>query len=464
MKWLTQLLNWASMLVLARLLTRADFGIVGVATVFLGLITQLSTLGLGAAIVRERDLSEDQIARLGGASLALGFLLAAASAAAAVPIAGFFRDNAVAGVVAAMGVTFVTTRLQVIPRSLLQRELQFRRVAWIDGLQAVVATISATALALLGFHYWSLVLGNLISAAVATTAFLLLRPHRLAWPRHWHDIQPTFKVGGQIMVAGLAWYGYSNADFVVVGRVLGVETLGTYNLGWAVASAPVDMISVLVGRVVPGVFSAVQHDLAGLRRYVLRLTEGLALITFPASLGMAVVADEFVVVALGEKWRAAVLPLRLLVFYSGVRSITTLLPQVLVAVGHARRSMQFSLLALAVMPPMFYIGSRWGTGGVAAAWIVAYPLVMVPVFRAVFSLIVMPGREYLDAIWPALSTSVLMAAAVLLVRTGLPSVWPLPVRLGVEVGAGVLTYGLLLHVFHRDRMEAALALFREHRP
>ncbi len=461
MKWLTQLLSWVSMLVVARLLTEADFGLVGAASVFIGLITLVSELGLGAAIVQRRDLSEDQIARLGGVSVILGFLLALGSAAAALPVAAFFRKGAVAGVVSAMGATFITAGLQVVPRSLLQRELQFRRLAWMDGLQAVVGTACTLGLAFLGFRYWALVFSNLITGVVMASAFFYLHPHRLAWPRDLKSISSAITFGRDIAVSRVAWYGYSNADFTLVGRVLGVATLGFYSIGWTIASVPVDRVAGLVSRVIPAIFSAVQHDLPALRRYVLRLTEGLALITFPASLGLAAVAEDFVPVVLGERWRPAILPLRLLAFYAGFRSITTIFGHLLPAVGQARRSMQFSLLALAVLPPMFYFGTRWGTAGVAAAWIIGYPLVMIPVFRTVFRLIALPGMDYLKAVWPALSASVVMAGAVLLIRATMPGHWPLSARLALEVGAGALTYLILLHLLHRDRVRAVVAVFRD---
>src|SRR2546425_8629430 len=103
-----------------------------------------------------------------------------------------------------------------------------------------------------------------------------------------------------IIVGRLAWYVYSNADFLVAGRILGKVALGLYEVGWNLANVPIEKITSLVGQVTPAVFSAVQRDHAALRRYLLRVTEGLALITFPASLGLALVAPDFVLLTLGR--------------------------------------------------------------------------------------------------------------------------------------------------------------------
>jgi PST family polysaccharide transporter len=458
-KWFTQALSWVSMLVVARLLKPSDFGLVGAASVFVGLVNLVSELGLSAAIVQRRDLSRETIAQLGGLSILFGVLLTALSCIFAVPIAGFFRQQAISGIVAAMSFSFITGGVQVLPRALLQRDLKFRHLATADGVRALVATVATITLAATGFTYWSLVLSNLLSSVVASIALVLWRPHPIAWPREFARIRSAMTMGWQIVVSRLAWYGYSNADFTVVGRVMGPTQLGHYSVGWTIASIPVERISALVGRVLPGLLSAVQDDLAALRRYVLLITEGLAFLTFPASIGIALVADDLVAVALGPKWAEASLPLRLLCFYAGFRSICTIFSFVLVALNRARISMYFSLLALAVLPPMFLLGTRWGAAGVAAAWIVGYPLVMIPVFRTVFHTMQLRPSEYLRVLWPSLRGTGLMAIAVLLLQS-VTGGWAVPLRLALQVAAGAAVYIVTTVLPERARLKRILDLVR----
>jgi PST family polysaccharide transporter len=459
-KWATQLLSWLSMLVVARLLTPADFGLVGAAAVYLGLVNLVSELGLGGAIVQRRDLTEDQIARLGGMSVVFGFLLAALSCALAVPISAFFRDRAVAGVVAVMSVTFITNGAQVVPRALLMQDLRFRTLSLVEALQAAAGAVFTLALAVLGARYWALVLSNVATAALVTAILVARRPHRIAWPRHFASIRGALTFGWHIVASRVAWYGYSNADFAVVGRMLGSAALGLYSVGWTIASIAVDRISALVGRVVPGIFSAVQHDTAAFRRYVLLLTEGLALVTFPVSAGLAITADDLVGLALGEKWLSAVLPLRLLCLYAGFRSITTLLSHILVGAGRARDSMRYSVLGLAVMPPLFVLGSRYGTAGVAAAWIVGYPLIVFPAYRRVFSLLDLRLEAYLKAIAPALGGSLLMLGAVAAARLLAGDATP-ALRLAIQVATGVVVYAVVTVLPQRERLRRILRQMRQ---
>jgi PST family polysaccharide transporter len=271
--------------------------------------------------------------------------------------------------------------------------------------------------------------------------------------------------GWQMVVSQVTWYLYTNADFAIVGRVLGKAPLGAYTIGWSMASIPVDRISAVVGRVTPAVLAAVQTDQPALRRYFAGLTEALAAITFPASIGLALVADQFVLVALGDGWVAAILPLRLLALYAGFRSIATLYGQVLVATGRGRLLMQFNLLALLILPALFYLGTGWGTAGVAAGWIVGYPIVAVGFFlRYVLRFTGMSAAAYLRALWPATSGTAVMAAAVLGLRQLTDGLLAAPTALALNAAAGILVYvgyGLLVH---RDRLEVIRRTIRGSRP
>ena len=454
LKWGTQVLSWAATLVIARLLTPADYGILTMANVYLGFIALVNEFGLGPAIIRQRDLTEEQISALGGISFGLSFLLWLLSIAIAFPVASFFGEPAVRDVIIALGFTFVTTGLRVLPRALLTRDLQFKRVAAIDAIEALTSMVLTLVLALLGFRYWSLVWGGIIGSLLATIVSLVWRRHRRHWPRSFETVMPSLRFGWHIVVSRFAWYLYSTADFAVVGKLLGKVMLGGYGFAWTLASIPVTRVSALVNQVTPGIFSAVQHDKEQLSRYFLRLTEGLAFITFPFSVGVALVAREFVLVALGDQWNSAIVPLQLLAFYAGLRSITTLHPQILQAVGRARDQMRYSIIALVILPPLFYLGGRLGgTAGVAWGWIIGYPITMILPYRAVFEATGVTLSRYLASLWPSMLGSGGMAAVVLATNYALPSGVPPLQRLIVESSVGALTYVALMFGLQRHRLK-----------
>lgn len=460
-KWIAQLVSWAATLIVARLITPSDYGLFAMAMVYAGFVQLVNELGLSLAIVQYRELSGQQIAQLGGLALLVGVGLFAVSLALAGPIALFFGEDAVRWIVIALSLTFVMRAVQVVPRSLLARDLEFRRLAWIDAYEALVWSSVTLLGAILGLGYWALVLGAVVSGAVVMIVLCVQRPHRVSWPRDLGSIAHAIHLGWYVVVSQLCWYVYSHADLTIVGRVMGTAPLGAYTKGSDIASIPTDRISTLVGQVTPGVFSAAQHDRGTLRRYLLALTEGLALLTFPMSVGLALVADLFVLTVLGEQWSAAILPLRVLGLYGGFRAIFNPLPQMLVATGHARLNMRFNLVAAVVLPALLYLGSRWGVPGVALAWIVGYPLVTVPsFFRSTLRILDLPASSYLRTLWPATSAAAGIAAAVLALRVVTPPAWPLPVRLALEILGGAVAYVGVLFIAHRSRMHAVTAYIR----
>jgi len=182
-KWASQGLAWVSWLIVARLLTPEDYGLVGMAAIYLGLITLLSEFGLGTAVLAVRELSVEQINQLNGMAVLLGLAGVLASCAAAIPLGHFFRAPQLPLVVVAMSSTFVITSFKTVPFALLQRDLRFKALALIDLSQALVLAISMVAFAVVGFRYWTLVCGGVVGALVSTGAILRLRRVALARPR-----------------------------------------------------------------------------------------------------------------------------------------------------------------------------------------------------------------------------------------------------------------------------------------
>ena len=460
-RWATQILSWAATFVVARLLTPTDYGLVGMAMIYVGLAQIVSEGGVCAAIVQQRDLNDEQVAELNGLAIMIGIVLFVVTLALAAPISWFFGEPQVYPVVLVLSSVFLIRGLQVVPRALLARDLDFRRLAWVDGLETVVLMAVTVLMALANFGYWSLAVGGIASSLFTTALSRKWRPHAIAFPRSITRVKRPVNFAWQVVTSQVAWYSYSNADFAVVGRMLGKAILGAYSFAWTIASIPVDRVSGMVSRVTPAFFAAVQHDPPALRRYLLNLTEGLAFATLPACIGLAVVAPEFVEVFLGHAWVAAIVPLRLLALYAAFRSIITPAPQILIAMGHSRQSMYFSLLAALVLPPAFVIGARWGAPGVAMVWILVYPVIAIGLFlRYAFRLIGMSMGQYLRALLPASLATAAMAAVVLVVRQLLPAGEPALPRLLIEVFAGAAVYCTIVYLVHGDRLRAVQTLLR----
>ncbi len=461
-KWLTQVITWGMTVVVARLLAPSDYGLVGMATIYITLLTLFSEFGIGTAIVTMHDLTDDQVSQLNTLSLFLGLLGFLISAAAAVPLGRFFHAPNLPLVVITLSGGFIVSGIRTVPYSLLQKALRFKLLAFIEGLQGVVQALLTLILASLGFGYWALVFGILSVSVTPTVLALIWRRQRFAVPK-FSSIRKAIYYSRHIVVGRLCWAGYDNSDFIVAGRVLGEGPLGAYTLAWTLAHTPLEKLTTLANRVTPSVFAIIQTDPEALRRYLRNITGAMALIIFPATIGMVLVAPQFVSLVLGPKWNGVVAPLELLALHALIRSNVILLSPLLNAIGEERLVMWNSVVALIVLPPSFYIGSHWGTVGIAAGWVIAYPLVQLRLFSRIFRRIHMSRSEYLEVLWPALSGCAVMVIAVTALKFASSELWPLYTRLVSEILVGFLAYGVVLLLLHRNYLLLILQFVRASR-
>lgn len=464
-KWLAQGLSWLSTLVVARLLRQEDYGIVAMAGTYIGLVQLVGEFGLGAAVVQRRDLTPNQISKLATLSLLFGMGGAVLSVILAQPVAAFFDTAELRLVIMVLSLTFLISGLQVIPRSLLAQEYRFRSLATIEAAESLALTGLTITLALLGTGYWALVLGAIGARALSTGMLLVTRHHPIAWPTPLSDIRDALSFGWHMVAGNLAWYAFRNADMAIIGRILGKAALGAYSVGFNLASVPVDRVVGLVSRVTPTILATVQSEPRLLRRYLLGLTEGVAIATMPLAVGMALVASDFVVTVIGAKWEPAIGPLMILSLAAVSRSLVSLPAQVLVATGHPRLNARGTFLIAIVLSPLFLLGSRWGIVGVAAVWLTAYPLIAgISIVRPALLVAHCTWREYLGSLGPAASGCAGMAAVVGTLILILPASFSMGARLAIKVIAGAVTYFAVMGMFHRSRIRTVLALFRNNPP
>ena len=201
-----------------------------------------------------------------------------------------------------------------------------------------------------------------------------------------------------------------------------------------------------------GLTLGIEHDV---------LAETLMLVLSPLTVGLAVVAPEFVLGVLGQKWAPIVPALQILSLYATVRAIVPLFSQVLLMKGAQRVATSISIFLTVVMPPVFWIGSHWGITGIALGWVAVYPLVAVTLLRRVLQEIGMQKRAFArEVVLPAATACLVMAGAVEGIRQLLPASWPILARLAIEVAVGAATYPAALFAFHRPRMRELIRSLR----
>jgi teichuronic acid exporter len=449
--WASQIFSWLAFLIVMRLLVPADFGLAAMAVLLTPYLGQLTSFGIPRTVVTLRDLTPDQLGQLNTVSFAFGLTLFGLVTILAKYFALFMKAPRLTPVVIVACTGLVSQGLQGVSTGLLMKQMRFKFLSIVGVATNLLAAVVTLAMAFLGFRYWALIGGNLIAGILRTILILHAQPCRLKWP-HLNTIKEPLKFGWHVMVSMLALTSYQRLDNLVAGRTLGQIALGFYGMAWELANVPIEKVTSLVTTVIPSYMAAVQDQPVALRRYLRTLTEAISLLTFPATVGLALVAPEFVPLFFGVKWVGMVPPLEILSFYAAVRSIAALLPKVLTAVGEVSYVMWNDLAALVILPVAFYIGSERGTAGIAWGWVIAYPVIVLPLYRKTLSTIAMTSSEYVRALWPALEGTVVMIVSVELVKRYTLTMHSSILRLAVEVFAGALAYMVTIRIRHADRL------------
>ncbi len=460
-RWSAQLVSWAGTLYVAHVLSPTDYGLVAMANVPVGLVRVAENFGLDAVLVQDRQLDRQQLAQLAGLALLVGVGLMLIIMALAQPIASLYDHPGIAAITAALSLLVPLEAAQVVPRARLQIDMAFRALGFLTFLQTVVATITVVVCAHLALGPWSLVLNVVVSSAVLTLVLIVLRPFEVRWPRDLRSIARPIVAGWRMLASRAGYYASSSADQAIIGRMLGASSAGIYSFAQTFSTMPVQEITSVVGRVVPGVFSSVQTRPSEMRRYFLMLTEASALISFPAAAGIAVCADLLVRVALGDQWLEVIAPLRILCLYAVVFAGQDLVGHVLLWTGRFRANMWLNILAAIGLPPLLYLGAKHGLNGVCIALCFGFTLLSLPGFVIAARIIQMRWREYGRALWPAIISSLVMAAGVQLFRSqDSVHAWPERLQFAAAVATGVLLYVAMLAVFFRNRARHLIGAIR----
>ena len=430
-------------MVLARLLRPQDFGLVGMVTAFTGVLNLFRDFGLSSAAIQRGNVTRAQSSTLFWINMLVGILLGLLTLAMAPALAAFYHEPRLVAVTAAIATAFIFNAAGVQHSVLLQRELRFAALAFINTISLVLATALAVGGAALGFGYWALVIMTIglpffnTIGCWLTTFWVPGRPQRLV------GIRSMLNFGGTVTLNGLVYYLASNADKVFLGRVWGVEALGLYGRAYQLISIPTDNLNSAAGDVAFSALSRLQDDPLRLRSYFLKGYSLILAVTLPLTTACAVFADDIVLVLLGPKWTAVAPIFRMLAPTMVAFAIVNPLGWLLTSLGLVRRGLNMALAIAPFMVGGYAIAVRFGPIGVAFAYSSVMLLWVWPAVRwAVHGTMISSSDVFLTVSRPLVSC-IVAGAASLGLRLAIGDLSPLP-RLVLESGVLFGVFAVML--------------------
>ena len=415
--------------ILARLLSPAQFGVVGLALVFIGIADVVSDAGVAQALIympASRRLTDAAFICSG----AFGLLLAVIGALTAPFVAHLFGSPEVVPLFRALSVALFIGSLASVPEALLIKELQFRRSVLANLSRAATSGVVSVALALWGAGAWSLVIGQLSSVVVYNIVIWWLCDYRLrlaTFSPGWEDCRALFGYGLPTAMAMVLSKLAFDVDYIIIGALLTAKALGYYSLAFRIPEMAIINVFFVLATVSFPIYTRASKNkarLAGGYLTSLRLqsTFGLA-----AAAGIAAAAPMLVATLFGEKWTKSVVPLIALALYAGLRSLSAGAVEVYKALGRPRLGMYTSILRLIVLIPALLISTHWGIVGVAWGQAIVAGVFVIYMQGLATRVLDIPVLKMVGTLLPAVAASAGAVVGVLAIR------WTCQPVLGVQL-------------------------------
>src|SRR4030042_937544 len=362
---IAQVLRLASMIILARLLARADFGAVAAASVAADLLLRLGEFGFSEAIIQRKNVTSAHLSTSFWLGLGLGIFFCIVTVAISPVMGSFFRNEIVGPLLAVSSVTFVIAPLRFIHGSLMRRELQFFRFSIGDIGQSVAYIVATLAMAFVGLGPWSLILGGVVGQVVLCIIRWAVCPWRPSFMFKVECVKDLWGFGLNLTGSRVVQFIGESAGTFVVGRYLAATALGFYNMAGRIPSYVGSVGLMAVQRVAFPAFSVIQDEDERLRRGFKKSVKYMSLITTPVFSGLAVMGPQFVSVVLGPKWGPSTVAMQILCMVAIIQSFSLMLGPLIRARGRADIEMKIAMARVILLVPLLLVGVRFGITGVA---------------------------------------------------------------------------------------------------
>ena len=436
-------IQMASTVVLARLLTPQDFGLIAMVTVVTGFVVMFKDMGLSMATVQKAEISHGQISTLFWINVLLSFGVMLVTAALAPAIAWFYSEPRLMWITLALAGGIILGGLTVQHQALLRRQMRFGVLAVIDIVSMFVGLLAAIIAAWCGLRYWALVIMHLAQPITRVVTVWVVCPWRPGLPVRGSGVREMLAFGGNLTGFSLVNYFARNLDNVLLGRFWGASVLGLYSRAYNIMMMPITQIREPLNAVAVPALSHIQNERVRYKKYYIKLVTLLAFITMPLMVFLFICADQVIGLLLGSKWSGAADIFKILCIVAFIQPVAGTAGLVLISLGQSKRYFTIGTINSIIIVGSFILGLPWGAIGVAVAYTIVNYVILVPMLWYSFRRSPISIMDFFSAISRPAVASIIMGFVILAVHLYLTNVVDI-VSVGCSFIVGFLTYLMVL--------------------
>ena len=324
------------------------------AILFNRFVQTMTQLGLGTAVIQSQEVTEAQVSAIFLIQVSINFIISLACFFGAPLAATFFEEPKLTELIQVLA-WLVMINSFGFPQVVMRKRLQFGSYSLLEMGSMVASNLVGIVMALKGFGVWSLVWRLIIQNLFFSLTIWLIAQWRPVKP-NFTGIGKLFRFGLNMLGANISYYFSQNFAAIIIGKFIGVETLGSFNIAYNLAIVPAQKIQSVLTAVLWPAFATIQADIANLKKRFYASLFSLGIFFIPMMLGLSAVAQNFILVVYGEKWREAGLFLTFLAVVGLLKGMEHLLRSLILATGGASTVFKITLAETAVGLTLLSIG------------------------------------------------------------------------------------------------------------
>ncbi|HEY0894881.1 MAG TPA: lipopolysaccharide biosynthesis protein, partial [Cellvibrio sp.] len=392
------IIQLTSTIVLARLLSPDDYGVIAMVMAVTGFARLFRDLGLSAAAVQKKELSRDLQTNLFWINVAMGALLTLTVAAAAPFVGMFYKKPELVPVTAVLSLSFTISSLGTQHGAGLVRGMKFGRKESAGIVGTMVALVVAMILAFRGFSYWALVWSSLAGNFATTVLLFVFSNFRPGLPSRRSGVRELLRFGVNITAFEFVNYFHRNLDNIVIGRFCGPASLGLYSRAYSLLMLPINSIRGPINSVGFPALSKLQNNPVEFRNYFRKATCFLALVSMPLTTFLAIASEPLIRLLLGEKWNGIAPIFSVLAVVAFIQPTVTLWGMVVLSRGMGKRYLQIGIFNTVCSAIGFLAGLPWGAMGVAVGYAISTYVTTYPILVWAFHGTPLRFRDFSEVI------------------------------------------------------------------
>lgn len=347
-------------IVLARILSPREFGLIGMLTIFIAISQSFIDSGFSSALIRKNDCTNSDYSTVFYFNLAVGAVLYLILFVSAGAISSFFNEPQLKLLLQVLGVGLILSSMSIIQRTILTKNINFKLQTKVSIVASVSSGTIAITMALLNYGVWSLVALTLSRFGFTSLFLWIWTKWRPLWLFSKQSFKELFSFGSKLLLSGLIDTTYRNIYYLVIGKYFSAVELGYYTQADQFQALPSQNISGIMSRVTYPILAQMQDNREMLKAGFKRMIKSIMLISFVLMIGMAVIAKPLIITLIGEKWLSAIIYLQMLCFVGMFYPLHALNLNILNVLGRSDLFLKLEIIKKILAVPTIIIGVFFG--------------------------------------------------------------------------------------------------------